>query len=92
MAPKRAMERKTVPVTSSHNWWMALPKERSVALVPRNTALRVLLRPACSLATRATAPIFRKAETLPTTLDFSSLRGYNVAAQNAANRSGKQGI
>ena len=58
--------KKMTPVTSSHNWWAARPKDRPVVRTPLMTALNVRLRPACCPTTRATAPNFRKAETLLT--------------------------
>jgi hypothetical protein len=78
-APETAINRNTVPVTSSQSWWAARPKERSVVLTPLMTAFRVRLRPACCRATCAATPNFRKVETLLTALDFNSLWRYNDA-------------
>jgi hypothetical protein len=65
-AKLKARMRKITPVTSSHNWCAARPKDRPVVRTPLITALKVRLRPACCPATRATTPSFRKAETLLT--------------------------
>lgn len=77
--PNSAMERKTVPVTSSHSWCAARPKERPAVRTAPQAARTVRLRPTWLPATRAATPNFRKEETLLTALDFNSLRRYNDA-------------
>ena len=64
--PLAAITRKTRPVTSSHNWCATRPKARALVAAAFPAARRVRLRPACCLATRATTPNFRAAETLLT--------------------------
>jgi hypothetical protein len=66
MPPNAAIARNTVPVTSSHNWCAARPKDRVVVRTPLITAVNVRLRPACCPATRATTPSFLRVETLLT--------------------------
>ncbi len=78
MPPNTAIARNTVPVTSSHNWCAASPKDRAAVRTPLITALNVRLRPACCPATRATTPSFRKAETL-FTASILTARGDTMA-------------
>ncbi len=66
LAKPRAKMRKISPVTSSHSWCAARPRDRPVVRTPLITALKVRLRPACSPATRATTPNLRNVETLLT--------------------------
>jgi hypothetical protein len=60
------MNRKTVPVTSSHKTWATCPNDRVVARAPCSTAPQARLRTACSVnscpATRVAAPNLRAAE------------------------------
>ena len=62
-APKTAIDKKTVPVTSSHKACIARPNDRTVVMAAPVSALNRRLRPACSRTTRAAVPNFRRVET-----------------------------
>jgi hypothetical protein len=77
--PSTAIVKKTVPVTSSHNWCMARLKDRVVAQTPLITALNVRLRRTCCPATRvatpAVTPKVRGIEPLPTASILTGRQG-----------------
>jgi len=70
-APNTAIDKKTVPVTSSHKECIARPNDRTVVMAAPVSALNRRLRPACCwtccwtccCTVRAAVPNFRKAET-----------------------------
>jgi hypothetical protein len=90
VAPKRAIARNKVPVTSNQSWCAAWPKERRVAFVPLQMAFNVRFRPACRLATRAATPSFCRFETL-VTASILSASGATVTQLLGAKRFGDRG-